>query len=459
MGDGSISTVTAVATAAGRIVADAGGGFDVIGTNTYAEEGSATVVVVITDAKGPRLTVQGTAAVADSPLSLTLQAPAPVEGIALSGVTLATFTDADPAATAADFTATITWGDGSTATLTAVATAAGRIVADGAGFAIIGSHTYAEEAAGLAFQVRVVDGGGASDAKSASIAVADAAPLSATGLTIVATQGTAFSGIVATFTDADPDGSLGDYTAVITWEDGSTSPGTISVDAGGGFDVNGTHTYSAADPRISVLITDVGGAKHTATVGVSETAANHLVVTTEPPAGVVAGDNFTLKVSYEDAYDNVVTSFGGMVTLSLASGPGGTLRGTLTRAAAGGIHHLSGLRLNGAGRYVIQAAGPAGVASATSGAIAVTPAAAAKLVVTTTTTSVIAAGNPFGFAVTAEDIYDNPVTSYGGTVTVALSDGVLGGTLTATAAGGVATFSGLSLTKTGTTSLWPVPPA
>ena len=111
-GDGSISTVTAVATAAGQVVADAGGGFDVIGTNTYAEEGSATVVVVITDAKGPRLTAQGTAAVADAPLSLALQAPSPVQGVALSGVTVATFTDADPAGTAADYTATITWGDG-----------------------------------------------------------------------------------------------------------------------------------------------------------------------------------------------------------------------------------------------------------------------------------------------------------------------------------------------------------
>ena len=85
-----------------------------------------------------------------------------------------------------------------------------------------------------------------------------------------------------------------------------------------------------------------------------------------------------------------------------------------------------------------------------------TPAAASKLVVTTPPPSSIAVGHPFDFAVTAEDVYSNPVASYGGTVTVALSGGpageVLGGTLVATAFGGVASFTGLSLTKAGANS-------
>ena len=105
---------------------------------------------------------------------------------------------------------------------------------------------------------------------------------------------------------------------------------------------------------------------------------------------------------------------------------------------------------------MIQAAGPVGVASVTSGAIAVTPAAAAKLMVTTTTPSVIAAGKPFGFAVTAEDIYDNPVTSYGDTVTVTISGDPAGGARRHAHGDGrqqQRSFTGLSLTKTGTTRL------
>ena len=152
-----------------------------------------------------------------------------------------------------------------------------------------------------------------------------------------------------------------------------------------------------------------------------------------------------------------------MVTLSVASGPGGALGGTLTRAAVKGVATFTGLRLTGAGSYVLQAAGPAGVASAPAGAIAVTPAAASKLVVTTPPPASVAAGHPFDFAVTAEDAYNNPVATYGGTVTVTLSGGpaggVLGGTLTATAAGGVASFTGLSLTKAGSTRLVAMPPA
>jgi hypothetical protein len=61
------------------------------------------------------------------------------------------------------------------------------------------------------------------------------------------------------------------------------------------------------------------------------------------------------------------------------------------------------------------------------------------------------AGSPFGLTVTAEDSLGNPITSFNGTVTVGLANNpgcaTLGGTLTATASNGVATFSGLSLTK------------
>ena len=63
----------------------------------------------------------------------------------------------------------------------------------------------------------------------------------------------------------------------------------------------------------------------------------------------------------------------------------------------------------------------------------------------------VTAGSGFGLTVEAEDSSGNLITSFNGTVTVALASNpggaTLGGTLTVTASGGVATFSGLTLTK------------
>jgi virginiamycin B lyase len=83
--------------------------------------------------------------------------------------------------------------------------------------------------------------------------------------------------------------------------------------------------------------------------------------------------------------------------------------------------------------------------------IGVATLATSQLVVTQQPPSSVTAGSGFGLTVTAEDSSGNPITSFNGTVTVALANNpggaTLGGTLTATASNGVATFSGITLTK------------
>ena len=72
--------------------------------------------------------------------------------------------------------------------------------------------------------------------------------MSATGVAIGATATAPFRGTVATFTDADPAGTAGDYTATIDWGDGTTGPAdSIAADAAiaGQFDVTGSHTYAS----------------------------------------------------------------------------------------------------------------------------------------------------------------------------------------------------------------------
>jgi streptogramin lyase len=86
-------------------------------------------------------------------------------------------------------------------------------------------------------------------------------------------------------------------------------------------------------------------------------------------------------------------------------------------------------------------------------AIGVATLTTSQLVVTTQPPAGVTAGSSFGLTLTAEDSSGNPITSFDGTVTVALGNNpggaTLGGTLSATASNGVATFSGLTLTTAG----------
>jgi hypothetical protein len=124
-------------TTAGTVI-EQGGAFVVLGSYTYADEGSYTANVTLTDPGS------GTA-------SATAQTGVTVaEGDALTGnpyiimappnktfgVTVATFTDTNTANAASDFTATIDWGDGSTSA---------GIVTGGTGgnYTVRGSHDYA----------------------------------------------------------------------------------------------------------------------------------------------------------------------------------------------------------------------------------------------------------------------------------------------------------------------------
>jgi hypothetical protein len=83
----------------------------------------------------------------------------------------------------------------------------------------------------------------------------------------------------------------------------------------------------------------------------------------------------------------------------------------------------------------------------------VTPAAATQLVITEQPPASVVVNTGFGLRATVEDAYGNVVTSATNTVKVALatgpSGGKLGGTLSAKASQGVATFSGLTLSKVG----------
>ncbi len=171
---------------------------------------------------------------------------------------------------------TITWGDGTSSSPGTVAKTGGPIT---------GTHTYA--VAGIyTGSVSWQDDAG-SHTVSFDVKVVDA-PLTATATPVSATAGTAFSGPVATFTDANPDGTVSPYSATISWGDGTTSAGTITAGAGD-FVVSGTHTY--ASPGLyhtTVTIRDAQGATATATGTATAGGAPSPVITGAP---VVTGPN------------------------------------------------------------------------------------------------------------------------------------------------------------------------
>jgi hypothetical protein len=257
-GDGSSSTVSGAS-----IVALGRGNFAVQASHTYAEEGAYTLSVQVSDAGGASTSGSRTIAVADAPLSyLGLSHPLPTEGIGLATYTVATFHDLNRSAPVSDFTATVAWGDGGT---TAVSAATGGIVALGNGnFAVLGSHTYAEEGA-YTLSVQVSDVGGASIGGSRGIGVADAPLANLTLFNPGATEGLGTGTLtVATFSDRNAAAPVSDFTAMVRWGDGSSSTvtgGGIVALGGGSFAVLASHTYAEEGACIlSVQVSDVGGA-------------------------------------------------------------------------------------------------------------------------------------------------------------------------------------------------------
>jgi hypothetical protein len=171
--------------------------------------------------------------------------------------TVATFTDPDISATAAEYSATIVWGDGGTS--------AGTISGGAGTFAVSGTHTYAEEGVDhLTVTITDTDNAANNSANVTSTAnVADAALTASPACS--ATTTLLYNAPTATFTDAaSPSGNLSDFTATIDWGDGTVTAGTVTGPNGGPYTVTGSHTYAATGIfTITTTIHDVGGSMAT----------------------------------------------------------------------------------------------------------------------------------------------------------------------------------------------------
>jgi subtilisin family serine protease len=212
-----------------------------------------------------------------------LVAFSPIEGTLFNG-TVAHFTTSS-GATASEFTAVITWGNG--------AQSPGLVAADliNGGFTISGSNRYLHEGT-LPFTVTLKDLGTTldlGDALTGSVTVLDA-PISAKATTIAKVEGFQFSGVVATFADSNTFGRLADYGATIDWGDGSpTDTATISSNGQLGWNVSGSHTYRLFG-NYTVVVKITGGSTSKAQ---ADTAAKisdaPIVLSPAPTLNIVEG--------------------------------------------------------------------------------------------------------------------------------------------------------------------------
>ncbi len=208
------------------------------------------------------------------------------------------------------------------------------------------------------------------------------------------------------------------------------------------------YTIEAASSSLSSATTN--------SFNVTAAAATQLIVTAQPPNSVTAGTEFGLTITAEDVFDNVATSFVGQITISLDNNPGAsTFGGTLIVTPVNGVATFSGLTLNKVGSGYTLEAKSAGVSTATTNAFAVTAASASQLVITAQPPTSVAAGTAFGLTVSAEDSYGNAATSFDSPVTLAVASGpgTLSGTVTLSATSGVAIFTNLLCTTSGSITI------
>ena len=239
---------------------------------------------------------------------------------------------------------------------------------------------------------------------------------------------------------------------------GATLNGVLTVGAD-----DGVATFTGLSVNLSgtdyVILASSGSLKSATTNGFDVTTSPpyQLVVASdgEPPSSVIAGQTFALTIDADDQNGSLATTFDGSVALAISNNTNVSLQGNVTENASGGVITFSGLSIDTVGSFTI-AATSAGLLTAATSVINVTPGQAVKLVVTPANEppSTILAGGQFGFIVDAVDNFGNIDTTYNTTVAIVTSPAVtIHGSPTATAQNGVATFSGLSIDTAGAYSI------
>jgi protocatechuate 3,4-dioxygenase beta subunit len=256
--------------------------------------------------------------------------------------------------------------------------------------------------------------------------------------------GPAVSASLSAVTAVSPITAGGSSTITVTARDGSGNPVSgvaVTLSATG----NNTVTQPASQTGANGVATGslsatVAGSNTVTAVAGGVTLNQHPVVTVNPgaasalafttqPSNTAANAPITPAVVVEirDQFGNRVNSSANVVMAIGTNPASGTLSGTLTQAAAGGIATFSNLAINNAGSGYTLVASSAGVSNATSSAFTVTTTApSASLSTVGANPTSFTAGGSSTITVTVKDGQGNAMSG----VTVTLSSTVGGDVIT-----------------------------
>ena len=252
-----------------------------------------------------------------------------------------------------------------------------------------------------------------------------------------------FNGLVTIPLGSDPGG--GNLGGILTVQ----AVAGVANFAGLSLDSAGVHTLQVTSDGLVPMTTSA--------INVTPASLQQLVVTTQPPLFVTAGNLFGLSVSAEDIYGNLETSFYDSISVVLFENVSVALQGTLTRTATQGVATFTGLELDTVGSgYLLDVSG--GGQDVKTSAFNVTPATATRMVLSSQPPGNMTAGSALGLTVSFEDSFGNLATTFQGSVNVALASTPSGGKLSGATAPtnavqGAATFSGLALNTVGNYTL------
>ena len=213
----------------------------------------------------------------------------------------------------------------------------------------------------------------------------------------------------------------------------------------------------AGPDTVRAAVTGLAGSPVTFVAAAVPGAAKTLAIAVQPgttPAGSPIAP--AVQVAARDTFGNVATAFTGTVTLAIGTNPAsGTLSGTTAVAAVAGIATFSAISINRPGTGYTLTATATGLTGAATAAFNITVGAPSLLVF-----SVQPSGATAGAAiapavvVAAQDSFGNLAPAFTDSVVLSLGanpgGATLSGTVRVAAVGGVATFPGVVLDRTGT---------
>jgi alpha-tubulin suppressor-like RCC1 family protein len=288
-GDGTAST-------SNTVTGPIGGPFEVRGTHVYSAPGSYGLTIDVVSRSGDSVTLHGSASVADAALTqITGPVVATTAGAPVAGA-LVSFRDSNTLTPETDFTATVSWGDGT-------ANSEGTVLGPPGGpFVVSANHTYGR-AESYPVMVTVSDTDGSEIVLRSTAEVEPAPLMAATTVASYTLPNDTFTGQLATFLDGNPLSTRGDFTAVIDWGDGSQTSGTVAGPDGGPYAVAGSHSFTSLQPA-TVSVTLEGPA------GISATAHTTLLMRDQRISVTASSDRTRGDIPFSAVYTYVVSNDG-----------------------------------------------------------------------------------------------------------------------------------------------------